>query len=267
MPSTQQSSSSRSAATIAQNAAIVEVMTVYLNDLILAQNEPHATTAVDPVTMPPNQKFPSFEFFCAEREPGISVRKYVERLVNYMRCTPECFFFALAYTRRAVDQGCPLHMRSVHRILLTACVIAAKTRDDHYYSMVYYAQVGGVTPSDLNAMELRFLMDVIDFRADVSVREYRYICADAQSSMVAAKSRSSVLLSPERSTVPKAVSVSSHMSDDMGLSGACSSNTTPTNLMHLSPRDKVSVLHLNMSAHTVQLNPTPSWIVECGIYW
>lgn len=271
------SSSSRSAAVVAQNAALVEVMSVYLNDLILAQNEAQSSTGVDPITMPPNAKFPSFEFFCAEREPGISVRKYAERLVNYMRCTPECFIFALAYARRAVDRGCPLHMRSVHRIMLTSCVVAAKTRDDHYYSMVYYAQVGGVTPADLNSMELRFLLDVIDFRADVSPKEYRFVCADVQHAMLAAKSRSSMLLSPTH--VPKTMSVGSHMSDNEtpGLSGNCSSTATPTGLTHLpaaaqfhtnpNKHNNADSLRLSMSSRAVQMHPPPTWIAECNIYW
>lgn len=274
---TSSSSGSKSSAagnTPAQSAALIDVMTTYLSDLIVAQNEPQASSSVDPVTMPPNQHFPSFEFFCAEREPGITIRKYVERLVNYMRCTPECFVFALAYARRAVDLGFPLHLRSVHRLLLTACVVAAKTRDDHYYAMVYYAQVGGVTTGDLNSMELRFLLDVIDFRADVSVQEYRFICADIHQALTAAKGRSSLLLSASGSP-PKVTSTASLLSDGEtpGMSGACSTSSTPTGAMHSIAQPHNSRLHatgnlqLNMSKKSTHLFPTPSWILNSNLYW
>ncbi|KAH9579793.1 Cyclin PHO80-like [Trypanosoma melophagium] len=134
--------------------------------------------SVEVKVAPPTESFPSFDFFCAEFVPGISVEKYVQRLVTYMRCSPEAYIFALAYIRHLFICGFPLHSRSIHRVLLTAVVVAAKTRDDLYCSMSYYSQVGGVSKHDLNMMELRFLVDLIDFKAEVHPDEYRSVCND-----------------------------------------------------------------------------------------
>lgn len=259
---------------------MVEVLATYLSDLIAAQNDPRSQTAVDPVTMPPNSSFPSFEYFCAEREPGISLRKYVDRLANYMRCTPECFIYALAYIRRMVDSGFPLHARSVHRTILTALVVAAKTRDDHYYSMTYYAQVGGVAGADLNSMELRFLLDAIEFRAEVSVQEYRLIVSDVNQSLLAAQQRHSVLLGGDSATarvMKPAVSGASLVSDtdngSPGLSGMCSTVSSPPEVRHVSPspldRRMCGGLVLGRAQHTTNahMHPLPQWITECRLYW
>jgi len=120
----------------------------------------------------------SFDSFCSDKEPAISMHGYVQRTVSHMRCSPECFMFALAYLRRALDRGVPISMKSVHRLYITALTIAAQVRDDLYYSMTYYGQVGGVSAADLGAMELHFLLDILDFRAEVLPEEYVAICLD-----------------------------------------------------------------------------------------
>ncbi|RNF24134.1 cyclin [Trypanosoma cruzi] len=136
----------------------------------LGENAPGAEFAL------PNGSFPSFVFFCAEFVPGISLEKYAQRLVTYMKCSAEVFIFSLAYIRRLFILGFPLHFRSIYRVLLTSLVVAAKTRDDFCCSMSYYAQVGGVTNRDLIIMELWFLADLLDFRTEVQPDEYRAVC-------------------------------------------------------------------------------------------
>lgn len=262
------------AVAVSQNQSMIESVSVYINDLIASQSDPFARTGVDAVTTRPDPKFPSFDFFCAEREPGISVRKYVERIVNYMRCTPECFVFAMAYIRRAVDAGFPIHLRSIHRLLLTAVVVAVKTRDDHYYSMTYYAQVGGVTAADLNGMELKFLLDVIDFQADVPLREYRYVISDMNQAVVNARTQAGQTASL-KGAIQKAMSGGSLSEDAQGLSGGCSVESTPP-ANYLKASTVCPDLQLHMSAASViagrrsdceQVKPAPSWVTDCHLYW
>ena len=129
---------------------MASIFTSYLGHLMRIQEN-----GIDgfgyPLTQP-NQLFPSFDHFCAQQIPGISIERYVERICYYMRCSSQAYIFALAYIRRLVYAGFPLHAKSIHRVVLTSIVIAAKTRDDHSYSMKFYAQMGGVTNIDLNTM-------------------------------------------------------------------------------------------------------------------
>ncbi|RNF06522.1 cyclin [Trypanosoma conorhini] len=170
---------------------MARVITIYVQHVMKLQageveNAPRADIA------PPNGAFPSFDFFCAEFVPGISLEKYAQRLVTYMKCTSEAFIFALAYIRRFFHLGFPLHLRSIHRVLLTSMVVAAKTRDDLYCSMSYYAQVGGVSNRDLNMMELRLLVDLLDFRAEILPDEYRAVCSDITAAVSMEKVSSSL---------------------------------------------------------------------------
>ncbi|EKF37692.1 CYC2-like cyclin 6, putative [Trypanosoma cruzi marinkellei] len=151
------------------------IITMYIQHIMelqsgLEENAPEAEFAL------PNDSFPSFVFFCAEFVPGISLERYAQRLVTYMKCSAEVFIFSLAYIRRLLILGFPLHFRSIYRVLLTSLVVAAKTRDDLCCSMGYYARVGGVTNRDLNIMELWFLADLLEFRTEVQPDEYRTVC-------------------------------------------------------------------------------------------
>lgn len=50
-----------------------------------------------------------------------------------------------------------LSRRSVHRVVLTALLLAIKFNDDVYYTNLYYAQVGGVVLEELNRLEAEML--------------------------------------------------------------------------------------------------------------
>ena len=56
---------------------------------------------------------------------------------------------------------------TVHRLVITAVMLAAKLMDDKYYNNAFYAKIGGVTTSELNHMELEMLR-MLDYRTFVS---------------------------------------------------------------------------------------------------
>jgi len=56
---------------------------------------------------------------------------------------------------------------TVHRLLITAVMLAAKLMDDKYYNNAYYAKIGGVATGDLNCMELDMLR-LLDYRIVVT---------------------------------------------------------------------------------------------------
>jgi len=97
--------------------------------------------------------------FHAPRTPSISIRQYVERIVTYAPCTVECFVVALVYLDRIIrNQGSMfVNPRTIHRLLITSVLLAAKYCDDIYFNNKYYARVGGISCSEMNALELEFL--------------------------------------------------------------------------------------------------------------
>lgn len=56
---------------------------------------------------------------------------------------------------------------TIHRLVITAVMLAAKLMDDKYYNNAFYAKIGGITTSELNHMELEMLR-MLDYRTFVS---------------------------------------------------------------------------------------------------
>lgn len=110
--------------------------------------------------------------FEAFRAPGISIRDYLLRIHKYASCSPECFVLALVYIDRLHKlQGFVLTELNVHRVLISSIVLAAKFFDDHYFNNAYYAKVGGVPCSEMNELEVEFLL-LINFSLHVCTETY-----------------------------------------------------------------------------------------------
>jgi hypothetical protein len=111
--------------------------------------------------------------FHAPRTPSISIRQYVERVVTYAPCTVECFVVALVYLNRvSKNQGAIfVNPRTIHRLFVTSVLLAAKYCDDIYFNNKYYARVGGISCSEMNALELEFLFRS-KFECNVSSEEF-----------------------------------------------------------------------------------------------
>lgn len=88
------------------------------------------------------------------------------RVHKYASCSNECFILALIYIDRLIQRNNFLLTElNVHRVVITAILLAAKFFDDAYYNNAYYAKVGGVLVSELNSLEVEFL-----FRINFSLR-------------------------------------------------------------------------------------------------
>ena len=80
---------------------------------------------------------------------------------KYASCSNECFVFALIYIDRLIQRSNFLLTElNVHRVVITAVLLAAKFYDDAYYNNAYYAKVGGVLVSEMNGLEIDFLFRV-----------------------------------------------------------------------------------------------------------
>lgn len=75
---------------------------------------------------------------------------------------------ALIYIDRLIQRNNFLLTElNVHRVVITAVLLAAKFFDDAYYNNAYYAKVGGVLTSEMNGLEVDFLFR-INFSLHVS---------------------------------------------------------------------------------------------------
>lgn len=196
---------------------LVSAVRCALEWLLERQSCPSTEVVCGVWTLPaPNDSFPSYDYFRASQQPDISIEKYNERLLTYMRCSKECYVFAFAYLLRAAANGVPVNGRSIHRLWLTALVVAAKARDDFYFNMSYYGQVGGVSKRDMAAMEVRFLVSMINFDTNLTTAEYKEIC------------RLFCSLSCPLNAIRKQLDCSDSVSSSMPLSSSDSSESSPT---------------------------------------
>lgn len=106
--------------------------------------------------------------FDAASPPEITVREYLNRLVQYADCSQECYVMAAIYSDRV---GMAITPANVHRLLLAGLVLAAKWRDDFYFSNDFYSLVGGVSLTEVNRLELE-LLDRVNWRAHVTEQQY-----------------------------------------------------------------------------------------------
>ncbi|TYJ54644.1 hypothetical protein B9479_004678 [Cryptococcus floricola] len=126
--------------------------------------------------------------FHARHVPSISIEAYLLRILKYCPTTNEVFLGVLVYFDRmtklgTVDgiggegvrvgknaKGFAIDSFNVHRLVIAGVTVASKFFSDVFYTNSRYAKVGGLPPTELNSLELQFLL-LNDFRLRVSVDE------------------------------------------------------------------------------------------------
>jgi hypothetical protein len=116
---------------------------------------------------------PPVTVFHAVRIPSVSIHDYLNRIAKYFWCSPECFVMSLIYIDRIMKRRpdfvvCKLN---IHRLVITAMMLAVKFYDDIYYSNAYYAKVGGVKSNEMNILEIQFLK-LIEWHLFISNEEF-----------------------------------------------------------------------------------------------
>lgn len=116
---------------------------------------------------------------------------YFKRIAKYSHCTAECHIIALIYIDRfTAAREIPLTFRNIHRLAIVAVMIAAKLRDDIFYSNAYYASIGGVSNREINELEVEMLL-ALNWDTYVGFEEYNTYVEGLQQrfgSVVAASS-------------------------------------------------------------------------------
>ena len=111
--------------------------------------------------------------FHALRAPSVAVDDYAARILKYSQCSPCCFVYSLILLDRVQRREPSLQVGSltIHRLVLASVLVASKFLDDFYYNNAYWAKVGGVSLSEINALELEFLF-AAGFRLHAQTEEY-----------------------------------------------------------------------------------------------
>uniref|UniRef100_A0A7S1XJZ1 Cyclin-like domain-containing protein n=1 Tax=Erythrolobus australicus TaxID=1077150 RepID=A0A7S1XJZ1_9RHOD len=100
--------------------------------------------------------------FSAVSKQAFSLEFYVRRLVTHLDTSRAAFPLALVYLRRLELADCSSRIvvseLNVHRLLITAVLVASKFLEDRPMAMEYVAKVGGVqTVAEMSRLEAAML--------------------------------------------------------------------------------------------------------------
>ncbi|TVU19293.1 hypothetical protein EJB05_35433 [Eragrostis curvula] len=127
----------------------------------------------------------STTIFHGHRVPDLSIKLYAERIFKYAQCSPSCFVLGLIYMERYLQQpNIYMTSLSVHRLLITSVVVAAKFIDDGFFNNAYYGKVGGISTREMNRLELDLLFS-LDFRLKVNLETFRSYCLQLEKEALA----------------------------------------------------------------------------------
>lgn len=110
--------------------------------------------------------------FDAKEIPEIPIEVYIARLQKYFRASPVMLVTALVY----IDRLCSARtliptLRNIHRLYLVALTISIKFWEDISYGNKTFARFGGISLSELNALERDFLGG-IDYKLSIKPSTY-----------------------------------------------------------------------------------------------
>merc|ERR1719409_1682983 len=94
--------------------------------------------------------------FHATTVPDVSVEDYLARIAKYSHASSYTMVLALIYASRICNNSAnemEIHPRSIHRLLLSTTLVAAKFHDDAFASNAWYSKVGGVVMEEINRLE------------------------------------------------------------------------------------------------------------------
>lgn len=115
--------------------------------------------------------------FHARNIPTISLEAYLLRILKYCPTTNEVFLSLLVYFDRmsklsaeATGRSFVIDSYNIHRLVIAGVTVASKFFSDVFYTNSRYAKVGGLPQSELNQLELQFLL-LNDFRLVIPKEE------------------------------------------------------------------------------------------------
>ncbi|KAF9480214.1 cyclin-related 2, partial [Pholiota conissans] len=118
--------------------------------------------------------------FHARNVPTITLEAYLLRILKYCPTSNHVFLSLLVYFDRmsklsedAVGRAFVIDSYNIHRLVIAGVTVASKFFSDVFYTNSRYAKVGGLPLSELNQLELQFLL-LNDFRLVISSVEMQH---------------------------------------------------------------------------------------------
>ena len=100
--------------------------------------------------------------------PSISIRDYLERFYKYSKINISTIILILIYIDRITNfNKFKLTYYNIHKLILSSMVVAIKYNEDEFYSMIFYAKLGGVTKAEMIFLEYYFVT-LINFNLFIS---------------------------------------------------------------------------------------------------
>jgi len=115
-------------------------------------------------------------FSCPQNKvPSISLLLFIQRVMRYLPATKELYIMALIFLDRvfAFNSDLCFTLFNAHRLFVTAVLVASKFMDDLFYTNVFVSKVAGVSPEELNRLEIEFLA-AIRFSLYVKPELFKY---------------------------------------------------------------------------------------------
>lgn len=148
--------------------------------LMLSQWVKFGDGVVIPTTMSPVSKV---DMFTSCRIPTVSLKVYFERLVRHIDKWHDggddtmgirVAVVSMIYLCRIESTQLVMNEYNIHRLLMTAFLLASKFVDDDNVSNSFWSKVGGVRLVDANNMERAFC-ELMGYRLYVSHEKYREV--------------------------------------------------------------------------------------------
>lgn len=117
---------------------------------------------------------PCDSIFNSSTIPNITLHDFLKRLHKYTQFSAECLVIAIIYIDR-YNMGMKefrLNQLNVHKMVLTAILLAAKYQDDFYYDNKAFEFAGGVNAVHLHQLELD-IFQKLDYNLYVSDEDYQ----------------------------------------------------------------------------------------------
>ena len=110
--------------------------------------------------------------FITKKRPHISIYDFLKRLYKYSNATEEILILVLIYIDRlSRNRKIRLNYLNIYKLILASFLVAIKFNSDDYYSLGFYAKLGGVSQKEIEALEYQFIT-LLDFKLFVEDKLY-----------------------------------------------------------------------------------------------
>lgn len=110
--------------------------------------------------------------FNAQYVPSISIIEYLQRIVTYTKLEEETLISSLIFIDRLCNsQSIILTELNIHRIIFTSVLLSIKFNEDLIFKMSYYAEICGVSASELKKLE-NVYCKAMEFKFYISESEF-----------------------------------------------------------------------------------------------